>query len=46
MVDHSSLVIAVFNGQEGGTKNTIEYANRRRVPVSILDMRYIDRPQD
>ena len=32
MVDHSSLVIAVFNGQPGGTKNTIDYANRKSVP--------------
>ncbi|MBE6990051.1 MAG: DUF1273 domain-containing protein [Ruminococcaceae bacterium] len=26
MVDHASLLIAVFDGQEGGTRRTIEYA--------------------
>ena len=26
MVDRSSMVIAVFNGKSGGTKNTIDYA--------------------
>ena len=31
MVDHSALVIAVFNGQPSGTKNTIEYATREGV---------------
>ena len=31
MVDHSALVIAVFNGQPSGTKNTIDYANQKGV---------------
>lgn len=31
MVDHSALVIAVFNGQPSGTKNTIDYAKRKGV---------------
>ncbi len=31
MVDHSALVIAVFNGQPSGTKNTIDYAIRKGV---------------
>ena len=31
MVDHSSKVIAVFNGQLGGTKNTIDYAKTKAV---------------
>lgn len=31
MVNHSSLVIAVFNGQPGGTKNTIDYAVRKGI---------------
>ena len=26
MVDHSSYLIAVFNGESGGTKNTLDYA--------------------
>ena len=32
MVDHASKVIAVYNGEKGGTKNTIDYANRVGVP--------------
>ena len=28
MVDHSSYLIAVFNGESGGTKNTLEYAGK------------------
>lgn len=31
MVNHSSLVIAVFNGQPSGTKNTIDYAIRTQL---------------
>lgn len=40
MVDHSAMVIAieaiviaVFNGQPGGTKNTVDYALRQNVEV-------------
>lgn len=33
MVDKSSLVIAVFNGQKSGTKNTIEYAKKKEVEI-------------
>lgn len=33
MVDHSNLVIAVWNGTPSGTKNTIDYANRKGVKV-------------
>lgn len=36
MVDHSSRVIAVFNGEAGGTKNTIDYAASIGVPVVYL----------
>ena len=28
MVDHSSRVIAVFNGEPSGTKNTVDYAKK------------------
>ena len=31
MVDHSSLVIAVYDGSSGGTRQTLEYAIRQRV---------------
>ena len=36
MVDRSSLVIAVFNGECGGTKNTINYAKTHEIEVVIL----------
>ena len=36
MVNHSSRVIAVFNGQPSGTKNTIDYAHRQGVPVMLI----------
>lgn len=37
MVNKSSLVIAVFNGENGGTKNTIEYANAHDVEVAMIE---------
>lgn len=33
MVDRSARVIAVYNGEAGGTRNTINYANKCGVPV-------------
>lgn len=33
MVDHSALVIAMFNGQPSGTKNTIDYARNKCVEI-------------
>ena len=36
MVDHASLLIAVFDGASGGTRYTIDYAMRRGVPVLDL----------
>lgn len=36
MVDHSARVIAVYNGQPGGTRNTVDYAKRCCVPLVIL----------
>ena len=42
MVDNSNAVMAVFNGSGGGTKNTIEYANRKSVKVvNLLDEKSI-----
>ena len=38
MVDHSSRVIAVYNGQPSGTRNTIRYAERVGVPVRIISV--------
>ena len=37
MVRHSNLVIAVFNGESGGTKNTLDFAKRNGVPCVIID---------
>lgn len=36
MVDHSAHVIAVFNGEKSGTKNTIDYAIKNGVEVEII----------
>ena len=33
MVDHSARVIAAFNGQKSGTKNTVDYARKKGIPV-------------
>lgn len=37
MVNHSARVIAVYNGQPSGTKNTIDYAIRQGIPVFQVD---------
>lgn len=37
MVNHSARVIAVFNGQPSGTKNTIDYAKNLGIPVRIIE---------
>lgn len=37
MVDKSSLVIALFNGCEGGTKNTLDYARRKGKDVVVIE---------
>ena len=37
MVDHSARVIAVFNGEKSGTKNTIDYAKRKDVDISFIN---------
>ncbi|MBE6738294.1 MAG: DUF1273 domain-containing protein [Ruminococcaceae bacterium] len=36
MVNHSSKVIAFYNGEKGGTRNTILYAQKENVYVSII----------
>ncbi len=39
MVDRSCKVVAVYNGSKGGTKNTVDYAEKKKVSVvNILDM--------
>ena len=37
MVDHSSRLIAIYNGSPGGTRNTIEYAKRKKPEIAIFD---------
>ncbi len=36
MVNHATRVIAVFNGEKSGTKNTIDYAAKVGVPVTFV----------
>lgn len=40
MVDHSARVIAVYNGGPGGTRNTVEYAQRHGVPVADVALKF------
>lgn len=37
MVDRSAKVIAVFNGEKGGTANTIKYAVKEGVPITFIN---------
>lgn len=37
MVTHANRVIAVFNGEKSGTKNTIEYAAKIGVPIICIN---------
>lgn len=36
MVDHSARVIAVYNGEPGGTRNTIAYAKNAQIEVLMV----------
>ena len=39
MVDHSARVIAAYNGESGGTKNTVRYATGKNIEVyNILEV--------
>ena len=38
MVDHARRLIAVLDGQEGGTRRTVEYAMRRGLEIVYVDM--------
>lgn len=38
MVDHSSRILAVYNGAPGGTQNTLLYAKYKQVPVITLEV--------
>ena len=37
MVNHSTRVIAVFNGERGGTRNTINYAKQIGIQLSTIN---------
>ncbi len=37
MVNHAAAVIAVFHGEKGGTKNTVNYARKIGVPVILIE---------
>ena len=36
IVQQADLLLACFDGQEGGTKNTVEYARRFGCPVCLI----------
>lgn len=36
MIDNSSLVIALFDGKQGGTKQTIDYAKSQGLKIQII----------
>lgn len=36
MVDHAAMLIAAYDGQEGGTKSTVTYAMKRQIPVVFV----------
>ena len=38
LVNHSSKLIAVFNGEPSGTGNTIQYAKEQGIPVEIIEV--------
>lgn len=38
MVDHSARLIAVYDGQSGGTRQTVEYALRRGVELVLIEV--------
>ena len=40
MVDHSARVIAVYNDEPGGTRNTIQYAEIQGVNVRLLRLQH------
>ena len=37
MIDHSAMVIAVSNGQPGGTRNTLAYAREKNLVIRCLE---------
>lgn len=37
MVDHSTILVAVWDGSKGGTGNCVSYARRKNVPIVRID---------
>jgi uncharacterized phage-like protein YoqJ len=37
MVDHATVVVAVWDGTKGGTRNCVVYARQKGVPVILID---------
>lgn len=37
LVQHADLLLAAFDGQPGGTRSTVLYAERQHVPVIVID---------
>lgn len=46
IVDHADRMIAVYDGQPGGTKNTIMYAKKQGKPVLILSPTGVRAPEE
>ena len=38
MIENSSLLIAVYNGSSGGTKQTINYARKHKIHIKIINV--------
>jgi hypothetical protein len=36
MVDHATIIVALFDGTAGGTANCMAYARSKRVPIENL----------
>lgn len=37
MVNHSNLLIAVYNGEASGTRNTLKYSKNRDVEIVVIE---------
>ena len=37
IIDNSSVLIALFNGKAGGTKQTVDYAKEKGLKIKIIN---------
>lgn len=37
MVDNSDIIIAIWNGQQGGTAQTVKYARTKKIPIITIN---------